>query len=241
MDGFKYSVFKMSGGRPITTLFMLTSLDGKISTGCTDELDFDRDLASIDETKSGLSQYYSIEQATDDWCLCTGKTKSKVGVNKPIERPKKISASIAVIDNNHLNETGVRNLLNTYLDVVIFTTDRHHPATRLKSSHLSVHLFMELTMDRVLSTLYGEHGCTRLTIQSGAHTNSEFIRSHLIDYVDIVVAPVIVGGDKTPSLVGGESNRTVEDLSNLALLELDKCIILNNSYVRLRYKVKNNL
>ena len=29
--------------RPITTLFMLMSVDGKISTGVTDELDVDRD------------------------------------------------------------------------------------------------------------------------------------------------------------------------------------------------------
>ena len=30
--------------RPITTLFMLMSADGKISTGASDDLDFDRDL-----------------------------------------------------------------------------------------------------------------------------------------------------------------------------------------------------
>ena len=32
--------------RPITTLFMLMSVDGKISTGATDELDMDRDRVS---------------------------------------------------------------------------------------------------------------------------------------------------------------------------------------------------
>lgn len=30
--------------RPITTLFMLSSVDGKISTGATDELDVDKDF-----------------------------------------------------------------------------------------------------------------------------------------------------------------------------------------------------
>ena len=29
--------------RPVTTLFMLLSVDGKISTGATDEMDMDRD------------------------------------------------------------------------------------------------------------------------------------------------------------------------------------------------------
>ncbi len=30
--------------RPVTTLFMLVSVDGKISTGATDEMDVDRDF-----------------------------------------------------------------------------------------------------------------------------------------------------------------------------------------------------
>lgn len=33
--------------RPVTTLFMLMSVDGKISTGATDEFDVDRDFPKI--------------------------------------------------------------------------------------------------------------------------------------------------------------------------------------------------
>ena len=33
--------------RPITTLFMLMSVDGKISTGATDNLDVDKDFPKI--------------------------------------------------------------------------------------------------------------------------------------------------------------------------------------------------
>ena len=44
--------------RPITTLFMLSSVDGKISTGATDELDVDRDLPKIPGVCEGLHQYY---------------------------------------------------------------------------------------------------------------------------------------------------------------------------------------
>ncbi len=34
--------------RPITTLFMLVSVDGKISTGSADELDVDKDFPKIE-------------------------------------------------------------------------------------------------------------------------------------------------------------------------------------------------
>ncbi len=51
--------------RPITTLFMLMSVDGKISTGSTDERDVDRDFPKIPGIREGLHQYYEIEQTTD--------------------------------------------------------------------------------------------------------------------------------------------------------------------------------
>ena len=67
--------------RPITTLFMLSSVDGKISTGATDELDVDKDYPKIDGVKEGLYQYYDIEQTTDLWSLNSGKVQAKIGVN----------------------------------------------------------------------------------------------------------------------------------------------------------------
>ena len=47
--------------RPITTLFMLMSVDGKISTGATDDLDIDKDFPKIAGVREGLHQYYEIE------------------------------------------------------------------------------------------------------------------------------------------------------------------------------------
>ena len=75
----------MRSKRPITTLFMLTSVDGKISTGATDELDVDRDFPKLPGVREGLNQYYEIEQTTDLWSLNTGRVQAKMGVNhKPL-------------------------------------------------------------------------------------------------------------------------------------------------------------
>ena len=59
--------------KPITTLFMLMSLDGKISSGASDDLDVDKDFPKIDGLKEGLPQYYEIEQTTDLWSFNTGR------------------------------------------------------------------------------------------------------------------------------------------------------------------------
>ena len=50
--------------RPVTTLFMLMSVDGKISTGATDDLDVDKDFPQIAGGSEGLQQYYEIERTT---------------------------------------------------------------------------------------------------------------------------------------------------------------------------------
>lgn len=55
--------------KPITTLFMLMSVDGKISTGAVDELDVDREFPRINGMKEGVYQYYEIEKTTDLWSL----------------------------------------------------------------------------------------------------------------------------------------------------------------------------
>lgn len=67
--------------RPITTLFMLMSVDGEISTGASDLLDEDRDFPIIEGLKEGLHQYYEIEQTTDLWSLNTGRVQAKLGAD----------------------------------------------------------------------------------------------------------------------------------------------------------------
>ncbi|KKQ94438.1 MAG: hypothetical protein UT66_C0017G0001 [candidate division CPR2 bacterium GW2011_GWC1_39_9] len=44
----------MTNDRPITTLFLIESLDGKIFSGDNDSLDVDRDWKTIDGVKEGL-------------------------------------------------------------------------------------------------------------------------------------------------------------------------------------------
>ena len=68
--------------RPVTTLFMLSSVDGKISTGNSDLLDVDSDYPAMDGVKEGLHQYYEIEQTTDLWSLNSGLVQAKLGVNQ---------------------------------------------------------------------------------------------------------------------------------------------------------------
>ena len=222
--------------RPITTLFMLMSVDGKISPGASDILDVDMDFPMIDGVKEGLHQYYEIEQTTDLWSLNTGRVQAKLGVNEK-DMPPKTPVSFVLIDNSHLNEHGVRFFCELSKQFVLITTNPDHPAFKVKSDNLGIILQKELCLEKALVKLKEDYGCERITIQSGGTMNSLFLRNKLFDYVDIVVAPVLVGGKDTSTLIDGESITTKEELGKLGVLKLVDCEKLEDSYIRLKYEV----
>ena len=113
--------------RPITTLFMLMSVDGKISTGSTDELDVDRDFPKLPGVREGLHQYYEIEQTTDLWSFNTGRVQAKMGVNEK-ELPDKTPVSFVLLDDHHLTEHGVRYFCALSRQAVVITPNASHPA-----------------------------------------------------------------------------------------------------------------
>ena len=222
--------------RPITTLYMLSSVDGKISTGATDELDVDKDFPKIKGVKEGLHQYYEIEQTTDLWSLNSGRVQAKIGANtKPM--PSKTPVSFVLIDNKHLNENGVRYFCARSKEFVLITTNKNHPAFSINESNLHIIYQEKLSLSTALAKLKSDFGCERLTIQSGGTLNALFLKEKLFDYVDIVVAPILIGGKETSTLIDGKSLTKESELGDLGVLQLEECVVLENSYLRLRYRV----
>lgn len=222
--------------RPITTLFMLMSVDGKISTGATDEFDVDQDFPQIAGVKEGLHQYYEIEKTTDLWSLNSGKVQAKIGINTAAI-PNKTPVSFVVIDNKHLTEHGVRYFCARSKQFVLVTSNEKHPAFDIEEDNLHIIFQKELAMEEALSELKSQYGCNRITIQTGGTLNGLFLREKLIDYIDVVVAPVLIGGKDTPTLIDGNSLLSQNELSKLGVLKLNECAVLEDSYLRLRYQV----
>ena len=222
--------------RPITTLFMLMSVDGKISTGASDLLDVDRDFPIIEGLKEGLHQYYEIEQTTDLWSLNTGRVQAKLGVNEKA-MPVKTPVSFVLIDNSHLNEHGIKYFCELSKKFVLITTNRNNPAFNVEADNMGIIFQEELSLEKALSELKDKYGCDCITIQSGGTINGLFLKDKLFDYVDIVVAPVLIGGKDTSTLIDGESITRKDDLDRLGVLRLVDCEKLQDSYIRLKYEV----
>ncbi|HKU18395.1 MAG TPA: dihydrofolate reductase family protein [Candidatus Saccharimonadales bacterium] len=229
---------------PITTLFLLQSLDGKISTGDVDERDFDKDLPNIPGVKEGLRQYYEIEQQTDPVSFISGRVMAKIGANtNSLEGIKQIPVTFVVVDNKpHLAAHGVEFLARKFSKLLIVTTDKSHPAYGLQDQYANIvilHYDKAIDFADLFTKLKTEHSADRMTIQSGGELNAILLRAGLIDHVLIVVAPCLIGGRTTATLVDGEPLQSAEDLAKIRPLKLKSCKALEDSYVRLEYEVTN--
>ena len=222
--------------RPLTTLFMLVSLDGKISTGASDELDVDKDFPKIGGLREGLHQYYEIEQTTDLWAFNTGRVQEKMGANKnPL--PEKTPVSFVLLDNSHLTEHGIRYFCAKSKNFVLVTSNKNHPAFSVQEENLHILYQEKFSPKELLFRLKKDFGCERLTVQSGGTVNAIFLREKLFDFVDVVLAPVLIGGKDTSTLIDGKSLVSESELSSLGVLRLLECKVLCDSYIRLRYKL----
>lgn len=229
--------------RPYTTLFLLVSADGKISTGDTDERDVDTDYPNIKGVNEGLSQYYDLEQQTDLFSLNTGRVFAKVGINEKTDEPTKTPVSYVVVDNRpHLTANGVAYLAKKSKHLIIVTTSDKHPATTLTHSFKNIHILKyrdEIVFEAFFTTLKSDFGAERVTVQSGGTLNTKLVRDGLIDRVLLVVAPALIGGKNTSTLMDGDSSRTPDDLSAIKSLELVQAKPLDSSFLLLEYLVKN--
>ena len=209
--------------RPYSTLFLLASADGKISTGDTDELDVDRDFPHMLGVSEGLKQYYDLERGTDVFSLNTGRTLAKIGINQDQKSTEQLPVTYVVVDSKpHLSEQGVLHLADKGRELIVVTTHPAHPALALKERLDNLHVlhYERIDFTHLFSRLKHDFEAARMTIQSGGRLNATLVREGLVDRILLVIAPALIGGKDTPTLMDGESLHTSAELSNIRALEL---------------------
>ncbi|HRO64669.1 MAG TPA: dihydrofolate reductase family protein, partial [Candidatus Dojkabacteria bacterium] len=110
----------------------------------------------------------------------------------------------------------------------------------LENDNLEI-IFYESEVDfkDLFARLRNDYKAERVTIQSGGTLNSVFLRKGLIDRVSIVVAPCLIGGKDTSSLIDGDSLISEADLKNIKSLTLESVKQLRDNYLHIIYNVNN--
>jgi 2,5-diamino-6-(ribosylamino)-4(3H)-pyrimidinone 5'-phosphate reductase len=231
--------------RPITTLFLIQSVDGRITTGDLDELDTDLDFRRLHGVKEGLHRYYELEQQIADVSFNSGRVLAKVGANeRRWESDEPDQVTFVIVDSQpHLTAGGCEYFARRSRELYLITSNRDHPVFGLTDRYRNVRILLYpdgIDFRDAMARLRREFGIEQLTIQTGGELNAHLLRLGLIDYVSLVVAPCLVGGRDTQSLIGGESLHSQDDLRHLRALRLLGCEPLGDSYLHLRYEVRND-
>lgn len=233
----------MELNRPETTLFLMQSLDGKISTGDVDERDQEKDFPKIKGIKEGNYQYYDLLFKTDRHALISGKVLAKIGVNLREKFDDNKDVNLIIIDRKpHLTQKGVKYLINSFKSIFIVTNNKIHPAWEFSNEKELIMIYYpnQVDIEGLFVKLKQDYKICKLSIQSGGTLNSIFLRKKLIDHVSLVIAPCIIGGKETPTSFDGIAPRIDDDLYNIKTLVLKKCHVLNHSYIHLYYDVIND-
>ena len=205
-------------------------------------MDFDLDLPLIPGVKEGLNQYYDLELGTDQFSLNTGRVLAKTGINERQDTPRRLPVTFVVVDAKpHLNERGILYLSHKGRELIVVTDEPTHPALALEEtiSNLNVLHYEKINFTHLFASLKQDYGATRMTIQSGGTLNTVLVRAGLIDRLLLVIAPTLVGGRDTSTVMDGESLHTTAELEKIRALDLVQATPLRSSYVLLEYTVRN--
>jgi len=232
----------MDKNRPETTLFLLQSLDGKISTGDTGERDQEIDFPKIKGIKEGYNQYYDLLLMTDRNALISGKVLAKIGVNSREKADNHKDVSLIVIDRQpHLRKPGLIYLLNSFKSIYIVTNNQNHPAFEFRGEKELILIYYPISIDLkdLFVKLKRDHNIEKISIQSGGTLNALFLKQKLLDHISLVIAPCLIGGKTTPTSIDGIAPQIDKDLLDIKALQLKKCEVLKHSYIHLYYDVIN--
>lgn len=225
--------------RPYNTLFLLSSLDGRISTGIGNNMDFDKDLPGV---VKGLGAYYEAEKSTDYWSMISGSVAMKLGADEGCFIKNFHECGHVLTDCYDLTERAIEHIAKGCKELILVTDITHRCYSRkVVTENMLVVCVSDMRNARdVMESLYA-CGVKSMTVQTGGRINSNLLRARVIDRVDLFIAPVIVGGVGVPTVADGRAISDVTRLSSLTALNLLSVKSYDGGLLRATYEVRGSL
>lgn len=103
---------------------------------------------------------------------------------------------------------------------------------KFKSAQVKIGNFgkEKINLEKLLKYLYSEFGIMSVFVEGGGEVNGSFVDVKLVDYVYFYIAPEIIGGRNSISVVEGNGVKSVKDdlkIKKLSVKKLDNDILLH--------------
>ncbi|RWZ60626.1 RibD family protein [Halobacillus fulvus] len=222
--------------KPDVILNVFSSIDGKITTAPN------RDVAEW--TAEGLDgDAHEVTHQLYDELDCDGLISGSeslivwsehgVKLKEPVYEPKKSKAYIVFDGRGRMNWYQQEGLLVVTREDV--SKDYIQQLEEKEIPYILAGTGPHIDLQVALHKLH-ELGFRKLGLSGGGLINGAFLRQGLIDEISVVIAPLAIGGTKTPSLFDAED---LKELSDATRIELKTMKTVGEGSVWLHYKVKN--
>lgn len=192
---------------PHTIINVAMTADGKIDT-------FERQGAQI----SSDEDWERVDRlrAESDAVMVGGKTLTDEDPRLTVKNPNLRRERIARGLSANPTKVGVISVVDFPLDghflsegpaeIFIFTTQRTEIKQVKKLENLGVQVFIfgenRVDLNRMMRTL-PDFGIEKVLVEGGGTLNSALIQAGLVNEIHIYIAPLVFGGQKSPTLADG--------------------------------------
>lgn len=224
-----------------TLLFMVASIDGKVTTNPTSNPDYDWNYVNTHY----LDVYYKemFSTGADGVVMSAYSFVNFMDLNakKPKEWNSQLEVSIFVVDSRGLlNEFGLKVLKNRYKKLIIFVSELTPKLYLGVLNELNIEYFKSGTEKVDYEKMFNHIaslGYKKISVESGGTLNSYLLRAKVIDEVQILTVPILVGGLGTPSIMDGPQ---LENWSGIIPMKLINVERLDPGFIKTTYKVLND-
>jgi len=218
----------MEGERCYVVLNAAMSLDGKIAT------------------RSGRARISSPEDMERVQRLRSTVDGIMIGINtllvddpsltiKDPDGTRRTPSARIIVDSRLRTQPGAR--IFSFQGRVIIATSRAAPEERIRRLEGLAEIVVcgdEKVDLKKLVHILPKMGIRRVLVEGGGNLNWGMLEAGVVDEVSVAIAPIIIGGRETTTLVEGEGVRTLEEAFRLELVDVSRF----GRDVVLRFKTK---
>jgi 2,5-diamino-6-(ribosylamino)-4(3H)-pyrimidinone 5'-phosphate reductase len=117
------------------------------------------------------------------------------------------------------------NVLNSDAPTIVYVSEKADPgrvqAIRKAGAEVVVCGRDRVDIDGMMDSLYGR-GIARLMVEGGPTLIWQLVTRQMIDHITLIQIPYIIGGDSTPSLVGGPGVDSIDDVVQVRMTDFYK-------------------
>lgn len=221
--------------KPEVTLIIASSVDGCLIGRESESMDANKVWKDSTMIRGIVRQFFDFSsESADIYNLINAQTMVDLGVNELSFTPKKSDLRLIILDlEAELLPTGIANLGKSVEKLIVIQPARQKASGAKLPSNTQLLTFKNtFDLNSIVRLLKSKFKVNKITVQSAGLLNSTWLASGLVDFLTVILYPLLVGNNGTNLLASSE-------LFQVKPLKLLHSHAFDTNYFFLRYGVIN--